>query len=426
MAISSTSLQTQTYADPPKVLIAGAGIGGLTLALTLHARGISSVIYEQASEVREVGVGINTLPHAIRELALLGLLPALDAVGIRTTELLYMNRTGQTVWSEARGLAAGFDVPQFSIHRGRLQRVIHDAVVERLGPGAIRTGRKLSGFVQDDGGVTAHFTDSIDGSGSETVRAEILIGADGIHSAVREHYYPEQGLPRWNGIMMWRGAAEAPLFHGGLSMIIAGGMGAKLVLYPIGTGRTPETRLTNWVVNVRVSDTPHPPGKESWSRRGRLDEVLPYARRYAIPGIDVIGLIRATESFYEYPMCDRDPLPRWTHGRVSLLGDAAHPMYPVGSNGASQAILDARMLADCLALAEHPYQGLLAYEADRLAKTSEIVALNRKGGPERVIDEIEKLAPAGFDDIDTVLSHDQRLAIVRGYAGTAGFAAPKA
>jgi 5-methylphenazine-1-carboxylate 1-monooxygenase len=426
MAISSTSLQTQTYADPPKVLIAGAGIGGLTLALTLHARGISSVIYEQASEVREVGVGINTLPHAIRELALLGLLPALDAVGIRTTELLYMNRTGQTVWSEARGLAAGFDVPQFSIHRGRLQRVIHDTVVERLGPGAIRTGRKLSGFVQDDGGVTAHFTDSIDGSGSETVRAEILIGADGIHSAVREHYYPEQGLPRWNGIMMWRGAAEAPLFHGGLSMIIAGGMGAKLVLYPIGTGRTPETRLTNWVVNVRVSDTPHPPGKESWSRRGRLDEVLPYARRYAIPGIDVIGLIRATESFYEYPMCDRDPLPRWTHGRVSLLGDAAHPMYPVGSNGASQAILDARMLADCLALAEHPYQGLLAYEADRLAKTSEIVALNRKGGPERVIDEIEKLAPAGFDDIDTVLSHDQRLAIVRGYAGTAGFAAPKA
>ena len=425
MAISSTSLQTQTYADPPKVLIAGAGIGGLTLALTLHARGISSVIYEQASEVREVGVGINTLPHAIRELALLGLLPALDAAGIRTTELLYMNRTGQTVWSEARGLAAGFDVPQFSIHRGRLQRVIHDAVIARLGPGAIRTGRKLAGFVQDDGGVTAHFTDSIDGSGSETARAEILIGADGIHSNVREHYYPDQGLPRWNGIMMWRGAAEAPVFHGGQSMIIAGGMGAKLVLYPIGEGRTPETRLTNWVVNVRVSDTPHPPGKESWSRRGRLDEVLPYARRYAIPGVDVIGLIRATESFYEYPMCDRDPLPRWTHGRVSLLGDAAHPMYPVGSNGASQAILDARMLADCLARSEHPYQALLAYEADRLPKTSEVVALNRKGGPERVIDEIEKLAPAGFDDIDAVLSHDKRLAIARGYAGTAGFATPK-
>lgn len=404
-----------------KVIIAGAGIGGLTLALMLHRRGISCAIYEQASEVREVGVGINTLPHAIKELADLGLMPALDAVGIRTHELLYMNRTGQVVWREPRGVAAGFEVPQFSIHRGRLQKLIHDAVVERLGPGAVRTGRKLAGFVQDDGGVTAHFTDSVDGSGSETVRAEVLVGADGIHSVVRARYAGDQGLPHWNGVMMWRGAAEFPAFLSGRSMIIAGGMGAKLVLYPIGPGSAESTRLTNWVVTARVNDTPHPPGKESWSRRGRLDEVLPYARRYAIPGFDVVGLIRSTEAFYEYPMCDRDPLPRWTHGRVTLLGDAAHPMYPVGSNGASQAILDARSLADLLARAEHPYQALLAYEADRLPKTAEIVALNRKGGPERVIDEVEKLAPAGFTDIDRVLSHDERKAIVRGYAGTAGF-----
>ena len=348
--------------------------------------------------------------------------PPFDAVGIRTSEMLYMNRTGQVVWREPRGIAAGFDVPQFSIHRGRLQKVIHDAVIERLGPDAVQTGRKLAGFAQNESGVTAHFTDSIDGSGSETVRGEVLVGADGIHSAVREHYYPDQGLPRWNGIMMWRGAADFPLFLSGQDMIVAGGMGAKLVLYPIGAGRTEKTRLTNWVVNVRVSDTPHPPGKESWSRRGRLDEVLPYARRFAVPGMDVTGLIRATESFYEYPMCDRDPLPRWTHGRVTLLGDAAHPMYPVGSNGASQAILDARMLADCLAHAEHPYQGLLEYEADRLPKTTEIVTMNRRGGPERVIDEVEKLAPSGFEDVDRVLSHDERRAIVRGYAGKAGFA----
>ncbi len=405
-----------------KVIIAGAGIGGLTLALMLHRRGISCALYEQASEVREVGVGINTLPHAIQELADLGLLPALDAAGIRTDELIYMNRTGQTVWREPRGIAAGFEVPQFSIHRGRLQKLIHDAVVERLGPGAVRTGRKLAGFVQDEGGVTAHFADSVDGSAGETVRAEVLVGADGIHSAVRDHYVKNQGLPHWNGVLMWRGAADFPAFLSGRSMIIAGGMGAKLVLYPIGSGKTEHTRLTNWVVNARVSDAPHPPGKESWSRRGRLDEVLPYARRYDIPGFDLVSLIKSTDAFYEYPMCDRDPLPRWTHGRVTLLGDAAHPMYPVGSNGASQAILDARSLADNLARAEHPYQGLLAYQADRLPKTAEIVALNRKGGPERVIDEVEKRAPAGFEDIDRVLSHDERKAIVRGYAGMAGFA----
>ncbi len=405
-----------------KVIIVGAGIGGLTAALMLHRRGISCVIYEQASEIREVGVGINTLPHAIRELADLGLLPALDAVGIRTAELIYMNRLGQTVWQEPRGIAAGFDVPQFSIHRGRLQRLIHDAVIDRLGPGAIRTGRRLGGFVQDEGGVTTHFVDSIDGASSETVRGEILVAADGIHSAVRGHDHPDQGLPRWNGVMMWRGAAEFPAFMGGASMIIAGGMGGKLVLYPIGPGTTEGTRLTNWVVTARLSDTPHPPGKESWSRRGRLDEVLPYARRFEIPGFDVVALIRSTEAFYEYPMCDRDPLPRWTHGRVTLLGDAAHPMYPVGSNGASQAILDARCLADCLARADHPRQGLAEYEAERRPKTSEIVALNRKGGPERVIDEVEKLAPAGFADVAKVLSHDDREAIVRGYAGKAGFA----
>ncbi len=410
------------FSGPARVIIAGAGVGGLTLALMLHQRGISSVIYEQASEIRDAGAGINVLPHAIKELAEIGLLPALDAVGIRTSELYYMNRIGQVVWREPRGLAGGFEVPQFSIHRGRLQKLIHAAVIERLGSGAIRAGRRLAGFVQDEGGVTAHFVDSIDGSGSETLRGEILIGADGIHSAVRGAYYPDQGPPSWNGIQMWRGVAEFPAFLDGQSMIIAGGMGAKFVLYPIAPGKTPTTRLTNWVVNVRVSDTPHPPGKESWSRRGRLDEVLPYARRFEVPGFDLVGLIQSTPSFFEYPMCDRDPLPRWTHGRVTLLGDAAHPMYPVGSNGAGQAILDARMLADRLLRAEHPYQALLEYEAERLPKTAEIVALNRKGGPERVIDEVEKLAPAGFTDVERVLSHDERRAIVKGYAGKAGFA----
>lgn len=410
------------FSGPAKVIIAGAGVGGLTLALMLHRRGISSVIFEQAGEIRPVGAGINVLPHAIRELVDLGLLDELDGVGIRTSELFYMNRIGQIVWREPRGIAGGFEVPQYSIHRGRLHKMLHDVVLARLGPKAIVTGRKLAGFVQDESGVTAHFTDSIDGSGSQTLRGEVLVGADGIHSVVRTNYYPDQGLPRWNGIQMWRGVAEFPAFLDGQSMIIAGGMGAKFVLYPIAPGETPETRLTNWVVNVRVSDTPHPPGKESWSRRGRLDEVLPYARRFEVPGFDLVKLIKATDAFYEYPMCDRDPLPRWTFGRVTLLGDAAHPMYPVGSNGAGQAILDARMLADSLAKADHPYQALLEYEADRLPKTAEIVALNRKGGPERVIDEVEKLAPAGFTDVERVLSHDERRAIVRGYAGKAGFA----
>jgi 5-methylphenazine-1-carboxylate 1-monooxygenase len=404
------------------VIVAGAGIGGLATALMLHQRSISVTVYEQASEVREAGVGINTLPHAIKELADLGLLPALDAIGIRTRELIYMNRHGQSIWQEPRGTFAGFDVPQFSIHRGKLQKVLLDAAIARLGPDAVRTGRRLQGFMQDEGGVTAHFADAHLGQTGETARADVLVGADGIHSLVRGHYFPDQGPPSWNGVVMWRGATDWPQFLDGESMIIAGGMAGKLVLYPIGAGSEPGHRLTNWVMNVRQGDPAKPPPRETWSRNGRLEDVLPFVRRFTIPGIDVEALVRATPAFWEYPMCDRDPLPRWTHGRVTLLGDAAHPMYPVGSNGASQAILDARALADALATSDHPCHGLSVYEAERLPKTAQIVALNRVGGPERVIDAVEALAPNGFDDVERVMSYTRREAIVKSYAGTAGFA----
>jgi 2-polyprenyl-6-methoxyphenol hydroxylase-like FAD-dependent oxidoreductase len=405
-----------------KVLIAGAGVGGLTLALMLHRRGVETVILEQASEIREVGVGINILPHAIKELAALDLMPKLDAVGIRTKELHYVSRLGQKVWSELRGVDAGFDYPQFSIHRGRLQKVIHDEVIAKLGSEALRTGLRLQGFMQDEGGVVAHFTDAKSGLSSETIRGDVLVGADGIHSVVRRHFQPKQGRPKWQGLMLWRGAAEWPKFLTGSSMYIAGGMSAKIALYPIAPGSAPDTRLTNWAIVSRIADgeiTPAP--IDSWSRMGRMDEVIPYARRFNVPGVDVEALVRSTSVCWEYPMCDRDPLPHWSYGRVTLIGDAAHPMYPVGSNGAAQAILDARSLADWLRKAEHPMQALHEYELERLPKTAEIVRLNRKGGPERVIDEVEKLAPAGFESVDRVLSHAEREAIVKGYASKAGF-----
>jgi 5-methylphenazine-1-carboxylate 1-monooxygenase len=399
-----------------KIIIAGAGIGGLTTALMLHARGIRAEIYEQAPEVRELGVGINTLPAAIGELAELGLLPALDAVAIRTRELIYLNRQGQEVWRELRGMHAGHPVPQFSIHRGRLQKAIYDAALARLGPEAVKTGLRLSGFVQDEGGVTAYFTDTLQGGPGMTVRGDALVCADGIHSVGRRFFYPNEGAPSWDGVMIWRGATDWPVFVDGQTMVISGGMGAKCVLYPIGPGSSEGRRLTNWAIGIKMADAAvSPPPKESWSRTGQLADVLPYAKRFIVPGFDVEGLVRGTGRCFEYPMCDRDPLPRWTFGRVTLLGDAAHPMYPVGSNGASQAILDARTLSDALLRASHPMQGLYEYEKLRLPKTAEIVRLNRKGGPEKVIDEVEKRAPAGFSDIDAVLSYEERKAITQGY-----------
>src|SRR5690242_19701296 len=392
-----------------KVIIAGGGIGGLTTALMLHARGIQCDVFEQSEQVRELGVGINTLPHAIKELAALGLLQRLDAVAIRTYELFYTNRFGQEIWREPRGLDAGYDVPQSSIHRGRLQGVIYEAVRERIGEAHIHTGHRLGAFRQDESGATA--------------QGDILIGADGIHSALREALYPNEGPARWNGAMLWRGATDWPRFLTGRSMIVAGGMAAKLVVYPIAEGGRDDTRLTNWAVVAKIGDgsTP-PPRKEDWSRPGRIEELEPHIRRFEIRHVDAQALIAATAEFWEYPMCDRDPLPRWSFGRVTLLGDAAHPMYPVGSNGASQAILDARALADHLLAAEHPVQALWAYERDRLPPTAQIVQMNRTGGPEGVIDAVEQRAPDGFSDIDAVLSYEERKAIVRGYAATAGFA----
>ena len=405
-----------------KVIIVGGGIGGLTTALMLHARGIDCEVFEQSDQVRELGVGINTLPHAIKELAALGLMERLDAVAIRTYELFYTNRFGQEIWRELRGLDAGYDVPQFSVHRGRLQGVIYQAVRARLGESRIHTGHRLGAFRQDEAGVTAYFFDRT-GPHRATAHGDVLVGADGIHSAVREALYPNEGPARWNGLMLWRGALDWPRFLTGRSMIIAGGMAAKLVIYPIAEGSREDRRLTNWAVVAKIGDgTTPPPRKEDWSRPGRMEDLAPHIRRFEIKHVDAKSLIEATPDFWEYPMCDRDPLPRWSHGRVTLLGDAAHPMYPVGSNGASQAILDARALADRLVAAEHPAHALWAYEQERLPPTAQIVRMNRSGGPEGVIDAVEALAPDGFTDIDAVLSHEQRKAIVRGYAATAGFA----
>jgi 2-polyprenyl-6-methoxyphenol hydroxylase-like FAD-dependent oxidoreductase/quercetin dioxygenase-like cupin family protein len=408
--------------DP--VIIIGGGIGGLATALTLHRAGIDCRVYEQSAQIKELGVGINTLPHAIGKLDELGLLEALDSAGLRTYELIYMNRFGQEVWRELRGTHAGHPVPQFSIHRGALQGVLRDAVVERLGPEVICTSCRLIDFDQDANGVTVIFGES-PGTETESVQGSALIGADGIHSRVREALHPDEGPPRWNGTMLWRGATDWPAFLTGSSMIIAGGMEAKVVLYPIAPGDTPDRRLTNWAVMARIGEEgTTPPRREDWSRPGRLEELMPHVERFTVQEVDVPALIRETKVFYEYPVCDREPVSRWSFGRVTLLGDAAHPMYPVGSNGASQAILDACVLADELAGSARVREALANYENQRLGPTSEIVHSNRSGGPEGVIDAVEALAPDGFDDVEQVLPHLEREAIVRGYAKKAGFAVP--
>lgn len=404
-----------------KALIAGAGIGGLATALSCHRRGLECEIYEQSGVVRELGVGVNILPNAVRELRDLALLDRLDQVGVRTYELFYLNRLGQQVWHELRGMDAGHEVPQFSVHRGYLQGVLYDAVQERLGEDAVRTGHRLTRFEEQAGRVVAVFEDR---SGREVGRSEgdVLIGADGIRSTVRAALNPAEGDPLWNGPVLWRGTRDWPSFLTGRSMLIAGGLQAKVVIYPIGPGQTPATRLTNWAV-IGVPQRRHDRWLGDWSRAGSPDELRAFVEPFRIGQVDVLAMTSGAPVCYEYPLCDRDPLPRWSHGRVTLLGDAAHPMYPVGSNGATQAIIDARCLADRLAELG-PQAGLAAYDQERRPVTAAIVQSNRTGGPEEVIDAVEALAPNGFDDIDAVLPHAERERIVHGYAKTSGTAAP--
>ncbi len=376
------------------VIIVGAGIGGLTAALSLQAAGLDVQVFEQARELGELGVGINVLPHAVKELAGLGLLPALERAGIRTRELTYMTRRGQVVWREPRGAFAGCDTPQLSIHRGKLHAVLARAAFERLGADRIHIGCALAGFDARGSEIVARLRRRDDDRVFE-VAGDALIGCDGIHSAVRAGLYPNEGPPTWSGITLWRGAVDWPIFDGGDAMIIAGGMAARAVCYPIHADpERPDRRLTNWALMALVAEaggrTPH---RADWNRPARRDQVLAFVRdNFRLSAIDLPAMIEATDRLYEYPNCDRDPLPRWSFGRVTLLGDAAHPMYPVGSNGASQSILDARALARHLASGAPVVEALAAYDAERRPATSAVVMQNRRGGNEGVIDFVEARA----------------------------------
>jgi 2-polyprenyl-6-methoxyphenol hydroxylase-like FAD-dependent oxidoreductase len=343
----------------------------------------------------------------------------MDEIAIRTSKLTYSNHLGQKIWSEPRGHYAGHEVPQFSVHRGRLHAMLWQAAIDRLGTANLHTGSRLVRYQQQPDQVVATFQDP-NGSRQE-VKGEALIGADGIHSTLRSILHPNDPGICWNGIQMWRGAVDWPAFDGGDSMVIAGDKIAKLVLYPIGPGETPDTRLTNWVIYAQIATAGDPPPqRENWSRLGQYESFRHLAERLHLPFIEVGDLIQKTAEIFEYPMCDRDPLPWWTQGRVTLLGDAAHAMYPVGSNGASQAILDAACLSNLLARNPIP-QALANYEAERLPATAQVVQSNRIGGPERVIDLIATRAPGGFDRIEDVATNAELAAIVKGYAQLAGF-----
>ncbi len=408
------------------VIIAGGGIGGLVTGLALHEIGVDVTIYEQVEEIRPLGVGINLLPHAVRVLTQLGLQERLAEVAILTKELAYYNKFGSLIWSEPRGIEAGYEYPQFSIHRGDLHLLLLKAAEERLGVDRIRRNRRVTAFSTDaQGKVTCQFT-SRDGQQTETVTANLLIAADGIHSSIRARLYPEEGPPIWNGRVLWRAISEdQPTFLSGRSMIMAGYPDQKFVCYPISPSALAKGRARiNWIAELSF-DPSAGWRKEDWNRKGDPADFAPRFADWRFDWLDVPALIAATDMIYEYPLVDRNPLDRWTFGPVTLLGDAAHPMYPIGSNGASQAVLDAEAMAQAIAEHGESEAAFQAYEAVRRPPTSAIVLANRGNGPEQVMALAEERAPQGFKSIEDVIPRQELEEIANRYKQIAGFAKDK-
>ena len=397
-----------------EILIVGGGIGGLTLALELHRLGVACRVFESAPEIKVVGVGVNLLPHATKVMGELGLVPALERVAVETAEAAFFNRFGQLIYREPLGRRAGYEWPQLSIHRGDLQVVLLDALKKRLGADRLHLGWHCEGFSQDENSVSLKFKDH------EFVRGRAAIACDGIHSVIRKQLYPDEGEPRYSGVNMWRGVTRWQPILSGATMIRAGWLKTgKLVHYPIRNRVDAQGRqLVNWLWEIETPEYK----RWDWNRAASVEDFIRDVQSWKFDWLDVPAFFRAAEVVLEYPMVDKDPLPAWSFGRVTLLGDAAHPMVPRGSNGAGQAILDARALADCLQKHSDRTAALKDYETQRLQPTSSVVLENRRNPPDAVLREVyERTGDRPFRSIDEVISVAELKALTDRYKRVAGY-----
>jgi 2-polyprenyl-6-methoxyphenol hydroxylase-like FAD-dependent oxidoreductase len=405
--------------DQLNVAIVGGGICGLALALNLHRRGIGCRVYERVPEIKPLGVGITLLPHAMRELTALGLGEQLLAAGIENRESCFFNRFGQLIYKEPRGKYAGYDVPEVGIHRGRLHVILATAVRDRLSPDAILTDHECAGLVQDEQGVTLHFRETSSGRGLDSVRASVVIACEGINSAIRKQYYPDDKLA-FAGINSWRGITRRkPILDGKTYMRIGSIRTGKIVIYPIVDNVDEEgNQLINWMADIH-RDTFE---QNDWNKAGNLADFLPVYENWNFDWLDVAQMIRDSHQILEYPMVDKDPIDTWTFDRVTLAGDAAHPMYPRGSNGAAQSLIDARTLADALQSQPDARTALKAYETTRVKAAANVVRTNRQFPPDFINTKVEELVgDKPFENLDSYISQDELRALSENYKRVAGF-----
>ncbi len=408
--------------DKP-VLVAGGGIGGLTVALTLHQIGVPCIVLEAVAQLRPLGVGINLQPNAVRELYELGIGPdALDAIGVQTKEWALVGLNGNDVYSEPRGLLAGYKWPQYSVHRGELQMLLYRTAVERLGADAIRTGVRVTGYRNhDDGNGVSVQVQQIDGQ-STTIEGSLLIAADGLHSAIRAQMYPDQPPIHWGGAIMWRGTTPGVPIRTGASFIGLGTHRHRVVFYPI-SRPDPVTSLAtiNWIAEITV-DQARGWTNGDWNKRVQIEDIIHHFEGWNYDWLDVPAMLRGAQDIYEYPMIDRDPVPSWVDGNVALLGDAAHVMYPTGSNGATQAMIDARVLGATMVQHGVTRTALEAYDTQLCKDISSVILRNRGAGPFGLLNMLDERCGGVFDDIEAVMPAAERAEFMSRYSAAAGFA----
>ena len=410
----------QTTPQDSGAIVIGGGIGGLSFALALHQQGIACRIFEAAPQIKPLGVGLNLLPHAMRDLASLGLEKALTAKGIETGEYCFFTRLGQLVYREPRGREAGYDWPQVSVHRADLHGVLLAAVAERLGPNAIELGRKCVAVDQDDGAAIVHFVDTASGDALPPVRGRVAIACDGVHSVARKTFHPKEAVPRYQGSTQYRGCTVWTPFLTGRSMVYMGtAETGKLIIYPMRDNVDGEGRqLINFVIELqRLKEQ-----ERDWNRQSDVDEFIGHFEHANFDWLDIPAVLRAADVILEYPMVDQDPLPFWSAGRITLLGDAAHPMMPRGSNGAAQAIIDAVTLAGLLKSIPDAAAALKEYEARRLKATGDVVLANREIAPDAILRVVEeRTGGKPFRHINDVISNDELEQWQERYRQVAGF-----
>ena len=395
----------------------------MSVALTLHQIGVPCVVIESVRHLEPLGVGINLQPNAVRELYELGIGPdQLDAIGLPTREWTLVGLNGKEVYTEPRGLEAGYQWPQYSVHRGGLQMLLYRTALDRLGSGAVRTGLAVTGYRHDDDdrGVRA-LVETRDGERLE-IHASLLIGADGLHSRVRAQMHPGQPPIQWGGAIMWRGVTPGVPIRTGASFVGLGTHRHRVVFYPIARP-DPVTGLApiNWIAEITVDNS----GGWTigdWNRRVEVASFIHHFEDWNYDWLDVPAMLRGADAVFEYPMIDRDPVPTWVDRRVALLGDAAHVMYPTGSNGASQAVIDARVLGAAILQHGVTPAALRAYDARLCAEVSAIVLRNRGAGPFGLLNLLDERCGGVFDNIDAVIPAAERDAFMSGYKAAAGFA----